>query len=100
MHQFVGRGSVAMAPTDQMIIQARISIDQAVRILEGKPSATGGRPEFNNTGRMIEHVQPVAAMVTPENHADFDTSTTLAPKGWTPEFQHRLGVYRSRQEHD
>ena len=47
MHQFVGRGSVAMAPTDQMIIQARIAIDQAVRILEGKPSATGGRPEFN-----------------------------------------------------
>ena len=86
MHQFVGRGSVAMAPTDQMIIQARISIDQAVRILEGKPFATGGRPEFNNTGRTIEHVQPVAARVTPENHADFDTSTTLAPKGWTPVF--------------
>ena len=86
MHQFVGRGSVAMAPTDQMIIQARISIDQAVRILEGKPSATGGRPEFNDTGRMIEHVQPVAAMVTPENHGDFDTSTTLAPKGWSPVF--------------
>lgn len=86
MHQFVGRGSVAMAPTDQMIIQARISIDQAVRILEGKPSATGGRPEFNDTGRMIEHVQPVAAMVTPENHSEFDTTTTLAPKGWTPVF--------------
>jgi protein TorT len=86
MHQFVGRGSVAMAPTDQMIIQSRISIDQAVRILEGKPSATGGRPEYNNTGRMIEHVQPVAARVTPENHADFDTSTTLAPKGWSPVF--------------
>ena len=86
MHQFIGRGSIAMAPTDQMIIQARISIDQAVRILEGKPSATGGRPEYNNTGRMIEHVQPVAARVTPENHADFDTSTTLAPKGWSPVF--------------
>ena len=86
MHQFVGRGSVAMAPTDQMIIQARISIDQAVRILEGKPSATGGRSEFNDTGRMIEHVQPVAMRVTPENHADFDTTTTLAPKGWKPEF--------------
>ena len=86
MHQFVGRGSVAMAPTDQMIIQARISIDQAVRLLEGKPSATGGRPEFNDTGRMIEHVQPVAMQVTPETHADFDTSTTLAPKGWTPVF--------------
>ena len=86
MHQFVGRGSVAMAPTDQMIIQARISIDQAVRILEGKPSATGGRPEYNDTGRTTEHVQPVAIQVTPENHADFDTSTTLAPKGWTPVF--------------
>jgi protein TorT len=86
MHQFVGRGSVAMAPTDQMIIQSRISIDQAVRILEGKPSATGGRPEYNDTGRMIEHVQPVAMQVTPENHGDFDTTTTLAPKGWSPVF--------------
>ena len=86
MHQFVGRGSVAMAPTDQMIIQARISIDQAVRLLEGKPFATGGRAEFNDTGRTIEHVQPVAMRVTPENHADFDTTTTLAPKGWTPVF--------------
>ncbi len=86
MHQFVGRGSVAMAPTDQMIIQARISIDQAVRLLEGKPFATGGRAEFNDTGRTIEHVQPVAMQVTPENHADFDTTTTLAPKGWTPVF--------------
>ena len=86
MHQFVGRGSVAMAPTDQMIIQARISIDQAVRLLEGKPFSTGGRAEFNDTGRTIEHVQPVAMRVTPENHADFDTTTTLAPKGWTPVF--------------
>jgi protein TorT len=86
MHQFVGRGSVAMAPTDQMIIQSRISIDQAVRILEGKPSATGGRPEYNDTGRMMEHVQPLAIRVTPENHAEFDTTTTLAPKGWSPVF--------------
>ena len=86
MHMFVGRGSVAMAPTDQMIIQARISIDQAVRALEGKGSATGGRPEFNNTGRVIEHVQPVAFNVTPDNIEGFDTSTTLAPKGWTPTF--------------
>jgi protein TorT len=86
MHQFVGRGSVDMAPTDQMIIQARIAVDQAVRLLEGKPFATGGRPEFNNTGRVIEHVQPLAAMVTPDNIKEFDTSTTLAPDGWTPVF--------------
>ena len=86
MHQFLGCGSVAMASTDQMVVQARISIDQAVRLLKGKPSATGGRAEFNNTGRVVEQVQPVAARVTPENIKDFDTSTTLAPKGWTPVF--------------
>lgn len=86
MHLFIGRGSVAMAPTDQMIIQCRIAIDQAVRILEGKEMATGGRPEFNKTGRTTEHVQPVPAEVTPDSIAQFDTSTTLAPDGWTPVF--------------
>jgi protein TorT len=86
MHMFIGRGSVAMAPTDQMILQTRISIDQAVRALEGKGPATGGRPEYNDTGRTIEHVQPVMFNVTPENIGEFDTSTTLAPKGWTPSF--------------
>ena len=74
------------APTDQMIIQARISIDQAVRLLEDKGYATGGRPEFGDTGRVIEHAQPIAIGVTPANIKDFDTSTTLAPKGWTPSF--------------
>jgi protein TorT len=86
MHMFVGRGQVAMAPTDQMIIQSRIGIDQAVRLLEGKPMATGGRPEYNDTGRVVEHVQPVPAMVTPDNIKEFNTSTTLAPDGWTPVF--------------
>jgi protein TorT len=86
MHLFIGRGSVAMAPTDQMIIQSRIAIDQAVRALEDKGSATGGRPEYNNPDRMVEHVQPVMFSVTPENIGGFDTSTTLAPKGWTPSF--------------
>jgi protein TorT len=86
MHMFVKQGAVAMAPTDQMIIQSRIAIDQAVRLLEKKPSATGGRPEYNKTGRTIEHVQPVPATVTPENIKDFNTATTLAPDGWTPVF--------------
>ncbi len=87
MHMFVGRGAVAMAPTDHMVIQSRIAIDQAVRILEGKPFATGGTPEYNNTGRTVEHVQPVAFKVTPENHKDFKPFTTLGPKGWKPVFR-------------
>ncbi|MGD9538223.1 MAG: TMAO reductase system periplasmic protein TorT [Alphaproteobacteria bacterium] len=86
MHMFIGRGQVAMAPTDQMIIQCRIAIDQAVRLLEGKPFASGGRPEYNDTGRVVEHVQPVVALVTPESIKAFDTATTLAPDGWTPVF--------------
>jgi protein TorT len=86
MHMFVGRGQVAMAPTDQMIIQSRIGIDQAIRLLEKKPFATGGRPEYNNTGRVIEHVQPVPINVTPDNIKEFDATTTLAPDGWTPVF--------------
>ena len=86
VHQYLSRGDIVMAPTDQVVLQSRISVEQAVRLLEGKPSFTGGRPEFNNTGRIVEHVQPVAGRVTPENVKDFDTSTTLAPKGWTPVF--------------
>jgi protein TorT len=86
MHMFLGQGRMAMAPTDQMIIQARIAIDQAVRLLENKGYATGGRPEFGDTGRVIEHAQPVMMSVTPDNFSDFDPSTTLAPKGWVPSF--------------
>ena len=86
MHMFLGQGRMAMAPTDQMIIQARIAIDQAVRLLENKGYATGGRPEFGDTGRVIEHAQPVMMKVTPDNFKDFDPSTTLAPKGWVPTF--------------
>ena len=83
---FLQQGRMDMAPTDQMIVQARISIDQAVRLLENKGYATGGRPEYENPSRLVEHAQPVAISVTPSNIKDFDTSTTLAPKGWVPSF--------------
>jgi protein TorT len=86
MHMFLQQGRMDMAPTDQMIIQARIAIDQAVRLLENKGFATGGRPEYMNPTRLVEHAQPVAISVTPDTIKDFDTSTTLAPKGWVPSF--------------
>jgi len=86
MHIFLKRGSVAMAPSDQMITQARIAIDQTIRLLEGKKMASGGRPEFNNSGRLVEHAQPLPIIVTPDTVSNFDTSTTLAPKGWIPIF--------------
>ena len=86
MDMFIRRGQVAMAPSDQMIIQARVSMDQAVRILEGLPMATGGRPEFGLTGRLTEHVQPPIIIVTPDNINSFESYTTLAPKLWSPVF--------------
>ena len=83
---FIKRGLISMAPSDQMISQAIIAVDQAVRLLEGKQMATLGRPEFNNTGRITEHVQQQILIVTPASYDKFDSSTTLAPKGWSPKF--------------
>lgn len=75
-----------MAPTDQVILQARIAVDQAVRLIEGKPMATGGRPQLTDLGRLAEHVQPLPVAVTPQTLQAFDTTTTLAPAGWKPIF--------------
>lgn len=86
IHDFIKQGKVAMAPSDQMIIQGRIAVDQAVRLLEGLQMATGGRPEFGETGRITEHAQPPPIIVTPQTIEGFDTSTTLAPRGWRPQF--------------
>ena len=83
---FIKRGLISMAPSDQMISQAIIAVDQAVRLLEDQKMATLGRPEYNKTGRITEHVQQPILIVTPKTHEQFDSSTTLAPKGWTPIF--------------
>ena len=83
---FIKRGLISMAPSDQMISQAIIAVDQTVRLLEGKQMATLGKPEFNNTGRITEHVQQQILIVTPDTYDKFDSSTTLAPKGWSPKF--------------
>ncbi len=68
----ISRGQILAAPTDSTVIQGRIAIDQAVRILEGK--------EYQ------KHVGPALYVVTQENHGDFDPSSTLAPSGFSPVF--------------
>jgi periplasmic protein TorT len=80
-------GRMEMAPTDQMVLQGQIAIDQAVRLLEKKPMATGVRPEYKNEGRKTEHIQPVPIVVTKESIKDFDTASTLAPNDWKPVFK-------------
>lgn len=67
------RGQILAAPTDSPVIQGRVAIDQAVRILEGKPYQ--------------KHVGPAIYVVTQKNLKDFDPTSTLAPAGFKPVFR-------------
>ena len=71
--QGIRRKQILAAPTDSPVIQGRIAIDQAVRILEGA--------EYE------KHVGPALFVVTQDNQADFDTASTLAPSGYKPVFR-------------
>ena len=68
----IARGQILAAPTDSPVIQGRVAVDQAVRILEGEDH--------------VLHAGPALFVVTQENHAGFDTSSTLAPDGFRPVF--------------
>jgi protein TorT len=65
-------GFIQAAPADSMVVQGRIAIDQAVRILEGRD--------------YIEHVGPKIFVVGPDNINDVDRSTILPPEGYSPVF--------------
>ena len=69
----ISRGQILAAPTDSPVIQGRIAIDQAVRILEGK--------------NYHKHVGPALFVVTADNHREFDKTSTLAPAGFKPVFR-------------
>jgi protein TorT len=71
--QGLRRGQILAAPTDSTVIQGRIAIDQAVRILEGKD--------------YLKHVGPALKVVTSDDVKDFDTASTLAPDGFSPIFR-------------
>ena len=73
VYEGIKAGTILAAPTDSAVIQGRIAIDQAVRILEGKD--------------YMKHVGPALFVVTQENAKDFDTSSTLAPEGYSPVFR-------------
>jgi protein TorT len=68
----IKRGRVLAAPTDSAVIQGRIAIDQAVRILEGK--------DYH------KHVGPAVYVIDKSNINTFDHDSSLAPQGWSPVF--------------
>jgi protein TorT len=68
----IRRGQIVAAPTDQQAIQARLAMDLAVRALQGQP--------------FLKHVAPKVSIVDGNNITEFDTSTTLPPRGFRPIF--------------
>lgn len=68
----IQRGFILAAPADSMVIQGRIAMDQAVRILEGKP--------------YTKHVGPKIFVVDPSNINDVSRENILPPAGYKPVF--------------
>ncbi len=72
VHRGIERGQVLAAPTDSAVIQGRIAIDQAVRILEGKD--------------YVKHAGPALYVIDSNNLNSVDMSSSLAPEGFKPVF--------------
>ena len=72
VYQGIKRGRILAAPTDSAVIQGRIAIDQAVRILEGKPYE--------------KHVGPKLYVIDSSNVKTFDRDSSLAPDQFKPTF--------------
>ena len=61
------------APADSMVIQGRLAMDQAVRLLEGKD--------------VIKHVGPKIFMVDQKNANTVSRDAVLAPASFKPVFE-------------
>lgn len=72
VYEGIKRGRILAAPTDSAVIQARVAVDQAVRILEGK--------EYQ------KHVGPQLYVIDSTNINSFDRDSSLAPADFKPEF--------------
>jgi protein TorT len=72
IHDAIVKKEVLAAPTDLAVIQARIAVDQAIRIIEKKD--------------YIEHAGPKLTVIDQENAASFDPLTSVAPKDFKPVF--------------
>lgn len=70
--QYIRRGQILAAPTDSPVIQGRVALDEAVRLIEGNIE--------------YKHVGPIITVVTSDNVADMDMTTTLAPEDYRPTF--------------
>ena len=72
VHRGIRRGEITAAPSDLTVIQARIAVDVMARILEKRD--------------YYKHVAPRVTVVDGDNIRSWDSSTTLAPRGFRPIF--------------
>jgi protein TorT len=72
VHRGIRRGDITAAPSDLTVLQARIAVDVMVRILEKRD--------------YFKHVAPRVQVVDSSNIRTWDSSTTLAPRGFRPIF--------------
>ena len=72
VYQGIKSNRILAAPTDSTVIQGRIAVDQAVRILEGKPYK--------------KHVGPKLYIIDSSNINSFDRDSALAPDNFKPTF--------------
>ena len=72
VHRGIKRGTILAAPSDQQALQARIAVDVMVRILEKQD--------------YFKHVAPHVVLINGDKLRGWDSSTTLAPRGFRPIF--------------
>jgi len=72
VYRGIQRGTIVAAPTDQPALQARLAVDQAVRILEKQT--------------YLKHVSAPVLLVDRDNVNRFDLGSSLAPPGFRPIF--------------
>ncbi len=72
VYRGIRRGRILAAPTDAPVMQGRISIDQAVRVLEGRD--------------IVKHAGPQIKMIDQFNWQQIDISDSLAPPSFMPTF--------------
>ena len=72
VYRGIQRGTIVAAPTDQPAIQAKLSVDLMVRVLEKKD--------------YVRHVSATVIVVDRGSLPKFDLSSSLAPPGFRPIF--------------
>jgi periplasmic protein TorT len=65
VYEGIGRGFITAAPADSMVVQGRIAVDQAVKILEGK--------------EIVKHVGPKIFVVDQSNVKTVPRENILPP---------------------